>query len=200
MPATLHRFATPTAPIDPTIWETALAIDAYIAQAASLQALWQSARRVAQITETVRDAATQLTPPVHLLALTEDWCGDAVHTLGVVARIAEAAPRVTLRLTSRDAHPALMEAHLSAGSRSIPVVMALDVTGAEWGWWGPRPSLLQTWVKDEGMALDKDARWKAIRTWYARDRGEATASEVLALLTHAAKGISGDTQTSGALG
>ncbi len=191
MPATLHCFATPSAPIDPAIWETALTMDAYIDQATSLQSLWQSARRIAQIADAVRDAAARLAPPLHLLALTEDWCGDAVHTLGVVARIAEAAPQVTLRLTSRDAHPALMDAHLSAGSRSIPVVMALDAAGAEWGWWGPRPSELQAWVKAEGMALDKDARWKAIRTWYARDRGEATAAEVLALLTHAADGIRG---------
>jgi hypothetical protein len=191
MAATLHCFATPAAPIASAIWETALSIDAYIADAAALQSLWESARRVAQISEAVRDAAARLAPPMRLLALTEDWCGDAVHTLGVVARIAEAAPQVTLRLASRDAHPALMDAHLSAGSRSIPVVMALDGTGAEWGWWGPRPSLLQAWVKDEGMALDKEARWKAIRTWYARDRGAATASEVLALLTHAADGITG---------
>ena len=43
----------------------------------------------------------------------------------------------------------------------------------------------------EGMALDKDERYRGIRTWYARDRGRSTVEEVVALLEQAARDRSG---------
>jgi hypothetical protein len=38
----------------------------------------------------------------------------------------------------------------------------------------------------EGRDMEKTDRYKAIRTWYARDRGATTAAEVLQLIRHAA--------------
>ena len=78
-----------------------------------------------------------------------------------------------------------MDAHRSAGARSIPVVIVYDADGRECGWWGPRPSVLQAWVKRDAAEMDVKERWRAIRTWYARDRGVSCAREVLLLLQHA---------------
>ena len=60
-----------------------------------------------------------------------------------LARLQEALPNFELRVLSRDENPDLMDAHLTNGTRSIPVVMILDQEFREVAWWGPRPRPLQ---------------------------------------------------------
>ncbi|HYH78401.1 MAG TPA: thioredoxin family protein [Longimicrobium sp.] len=124
-----------------------------------------------------------------LLVISEDWCGDASNTVPVVARLAEELPNVELRVVKRDEHPALMDRHLTGGSRSIPLVVVLcpDFTVA--GQWGPRPSQLQSWVLEQKKAGERPVGdiYRDVRTWYARDRGESTLREVLAVMTGGAE-------------
>ena len=56
----------------------------------------------------------------------------------------------------------------------------LDEAYRELGHWGPRPSELQAWVKENKETLSKEERLLHTRKWYARDRGETTIREVLA--------------------
>jgi hypothetical protein len=120
----------------------------------------------------------------HLLILSEDWCGDSVNILPVIARLKESAPAMDMRIVGRDNHPELMNEHLtgSGRSRSIPVVILLDDTFNERGWWGPRPGPLQEWVVTEGLALAKDERYRQVRMWYARDRGQTIVTELLQMI------------------
>lgn len=123
----------------------------------------------------------------HLLVISEDWCIDSQSAAPMVAALADAAPNLDLRTVSRDAHPELMDAHLTNGtSRSIPVVIVLDADFQERGWWGPRPKALQARVAAEWKGLDKPERNKEIRRWYAVDKGRTILEEVVALLEHAA--------------
>ena len=124
----------------------------------------------------------------HLLVLSEDWCGDAVNSVPVIARLAELAPNVDLRVLARDENLDLMDAHLSGTSRAIPVVIALDGEFNERGWWGSRPAPLQQWVTGPGKAMEKDARYREIRSWYARDKGRTTLEEVVGMMEKTAVG------------
>ncbi len=117
-----------------------------------------------------------------LLVLNEDWCGDSVNILPIVARLAESVTNMELRILGRDANPDIMDAHLTNGSRSIPIVILLNDKFRECGWWGPRPFALQRWVMEKGMALDKSERYREIRTFYARDRGATTIEEIVSML------------------
>jgi len=122
----------------------------------------------------------------HLVALSEDWCGDAVNTLPVIARFADEVGW-ELRVFSRDDNPDLMDGHLANGrSRSIPVVIVYDEHFREVGWWGPRPSEIQAWVMDEGLSMPSPERYKVVRRWYAKDRGKTTLRELLELFADAA--------------
>jgi hypothetical protein len=103
----------------------------------------------------------------------------------LLARLAELAPSLELRVLPRDRHLDLMDAHLTDGKRAIPKVLVLDDAGRVRGSWGPRPSELQRWFLTEGVTLEKDARYRHIRTWYARDRGRSTVDEVLSLVERA---------------
>jgi hypothetical protein len=80
----------------------------------------------------------------------------------------------------RDEHPEVMDRYLTNGSRSIPVVIALDEEFAEVGHWGPRPTELQSWVMTNRTIIPKSELYPQVRRWYARDHGESTLREVLA--------------------
>jgi hypothetical protein len=120
----------------------------------------------------------------HLLVLSEDWCGDAVNIVPIVAKLAESVSNMDLRILARDENLDIMDAHLTGTSRSIPIVILLNKKYEECGWWGPRPKALQKWVIEKGMALPKAERYKEVRTFYARDRGLTTMEEVVSMLEH----------------
>lgn len=142
------------------------------------RAVWERVRLPVELVEEAR----RIPGRWHLLALSEDWCGDAVNTLPVVARFAEAVPGLELRVVGRDDNPDLMDAHLTDGrARSIPVVIVLDEDFREIGWWGPRPAELQAWVLDH-LDLPSAERYREVRRWYARDRGRTALLELMDLL------------------
>lgn len=153
-----------------------------IAAAQKNRELWEAVYRGARVGPEALARAAALPGPRRLLAISEDWCGDAVNSLPYVARLAEATPGLALRVLARDEHPALMDAHLTDGARSIPIVLALDGAWTLLGAWGPRPAELQRWVLGPGRALDKAERYKEVRRWYARDRGRAIVGELLDVL------------------
>jgi hypothetical protein len=148
--------------------------------------LWAAVWRRAVVSEEHQRRVAALGGAWHLLVLSEDWCGDAVNTVPIVAKLAELSSNVDLRVLARDENPDVMDTHLTGKSRSIPVVIVLDEEFRERGWWGPRPAALQGWVLGPGQALEKEARYREVRAWYARDQGRTTLDEVVALLERSA--------------
>jgi len=162
------------------LWERALPYDAFVAASDRHKGLWVGIYHIVR----VPDWAFQAVPlgtKRRLLVIAEDWCGDASSTIPILARFADAAPGMELRLLRRDEHPELMDDYLTNGSRSIPIVIVLDESFRELGHWGPRPSTLQAWVVANRPLFPKAELYPQIRRWYARDRGETTLREVLAV-------------------
>jgi hypothetical protein len=119
----------------------------------------------------------------HLLVLSEDWCGDSVNIVPIVAKLCESVSNMDMRILARDENLDIMDEHLTGGrSRSIPIVILLNQKYQECGWWGPRPSPLQKWVMEKGMLLPKDERYREVRTFYARDHGLTTMTEIVGML------------------
>jgi hypothetical protein len=162
----------------------------YLEEVRKNQEFWRGVYRTARLPDEVVSRARTLPGSWGLLALSEDWCGDAVNTLPIVARLVEVNAGIDFRVLRRDENPDLMNAHLTHGLRSIPVVMVLDERFVERGWWGPRPAALQQWYEEHARALDPPERSRRKREWYARDRGISTAREVLALLESVAEASS----------
>ena len=166
-------------------WLAAETFGEYLEGVEKNRQLWQDLYERAAVPDDLLEEARGLSAGFpggcHLLALSEDWCGDAVTALPVVARLAEAMGG-ELRVLGRDANPDLMDAHLTGSSRSIPVVMVLDADFREQGWWGPRPSELQEWVMSVGLSMPSPDRYREIRRWFARDRGRSTVRELLDLM------------------
>ncbi len=166
-------------------FEVAPTFEQYLDGVERNRELWHAVFDRASVPEEVV-AAARAVGPRRLLALSEDWCGDAVNTLPVIARLASETGW-DFRVVSRDANPDLMDAHLTNGrSRSIPVVIVYDEQFRELGWWGPRPEEIQEWILSEGLSMPSPERYKAVRRWYAKDRGRTTLSELLEVVARAA--------------
>ena len=163
-------------------FERGLPFEQFLEMVAEHRDLWRSLAKRAALPEDLVAHARALPGRWHLLLLSDDWCGDSVNVVPYVARLTEAAPQIDLRILPRDTNLDLMDAHLTGTSRSIPVVIVLDEDFRECGWWGPRPTPLQEWVLAVGMGLPKDARYREVRSWYARDRGVTTLGEIVGLL------------------
>ncbi len=167
-------------------FSTAIPFTHFVRSAEANRDMWQVMERRARVPEEWLGRVRQLPGRWNLLVLLEDWCGDAVNTVPIIAALAHAAPNLELRVLGRDANPELTEAHLTHGSRSVPVVIVFDEEFEEIGWWGPRPAELQAWVRSEGAPMPKEERYREVRRWYARDRGESTLREIVELLEDAA--------------
>ena len=168
-----------------TLWDTALDFNAFVAQAKEQQELWAGTYRLARIPDWAR-----ITIPAgkerRLLALAEDWCADTASTLPVLAKWAAEVPGLSLRILRRDEHADFMDQYLTAGARSIPVVVVLDNDFRALEHWGPYPGPLINWVQEhKPPVMVKEDFVKGKRTWYAKDRGETTLREVISLIDRA---------------
>jgi len=161
------------------LWQDGLSFEAFVASCKAQHCgLWQGVYNLARIPDWARNAV----PPGaarKLLVIAEDWCGDASNTVPVVAKLADAVLGLELRVILRDANPEVMDRYLTNGSRSIPVVIALDENYQELGHWGPRPTELQAWVMANRATMPTTELYPKVRKWYAKDRGETTLREVL---------------------
>ncbi|WP_404348037.1 thioredoxin family protein [Sutcliffiella horikoshii] len=89
---------------------------------------------------------------LHLLTITEDWCGDAMMINPVIRKLAEAAG-IDFRVALRDADTSLIDRHLTNGGRAIPMILILDGKGELLGKWGPRAPEVQQIVDELRGAL-----------------------------------------------
>jgi len=161
-----------------TLWENALTFEAFLAASTKHKGLWEGLYQIARVPEW---AVRSVPAGAHrkLLVIAEDWCGDASSTIPVLAKLADTVPGLELRIILRDRNPEVMDRYLTNGSRSIPIVIALDDAFGELGHWGPRPRDLQAWVMENRRTVPKEQLYPQVRQWYARDRGETTLREVL---------------------
>jgi hypothetical protein len=148
--------------------------------------LWTAMWRHARVDEDYVRRVSSLPGRWHLLVLSEDWCGDAVNTVPIVAKLVERCPNVDMRVLARDANPDLMDAHLTGGSRSIPVIIVLDEAYEERALVGAAAHRAAALGLGAGTVAGEDGALSRARTWYARDRGRTTLDEVVSMLERAA--------------
>ncbi|GAB3064933.1 thioredoxin family protein [Salinicoccus sesuvii] len=83
---------------------------------------------------------------LRVIAITEDWCGDAMMNIPILLHLAEKS-HMQVRMILRDSNLELMDQYLTNGkSRSIPVFIFIDDEGEEVTHWGPRADAVQSEV------------------------------------------------------
>lgn len=165
----------------PARWAGAESFPEFLQRTKALRPLWEGTYAAADPTGAQLAGFGGLPRGLRMLALNADWCIDSASLIPLLARLAERVPGVELRLLERDANLDLMDAFLTNGGRSIPLVILLDREFTPLGHWGPRPAPLQAWVRANLAGTTPGERHKEQRRWYARDRGATTLREILAL-------------------
>ena len=111
---------------------------------------------------------------IHILAITEDWCGDAMINNPIIRKVAEAA-NIEIRTALRDADTDLIDRYLTNGGRAIPMYLILNAAGEVVTTWGPRAPELQQLVTDLRSTLpakEDPAFEEATKALYENMRGQ----------------------------
>ncbi len=165
-----------------SLWDRALPYAQFVRESKKNCELWTGVYRVARIPDWALADARASGGGRRLLVIAEDWCGDASNTVPYLAKLVDQAGDLELRVLRRDEHPAVMDRYLTGTARAIPIVIALDEAFHELGHWGPRPEELQHRQLTARQTTPTDQLYPQARRWYAKDKGQSTMREVLALL------------------
>jgi thiol-disulfide isomerase/thioredoxin len=99
---------------------------------------WQTAYERVMLTPEQRALLEGFEREIHLLCLAGAWCGDCVREGAILQRIAESAPRVTLRFLDRDKNPEIARALAINDGLRIPIVVFLSEDFIECARYGER--------------------------------------------------------------
>lgn len=120
-----------------------------------------------------RAALARLGKKVKVLVITEDWCGDALYNLPVLARLVEGNPNVEMRVFLRDKNPDLMNQYLNQGMyRSIPVFAFFDEQMNEIARFIERPPKVTEELEKRMLEVRRAMRAENLERWRADVVGE----------------------------
>jgi hypothetical protein len=90
------------------------------------QGRWANMAARVQLTAAQKDLVGGFVREMNVFCLSGAWCGDCVNQVPILQRIAEASPRITLRLLDREAIPQLRDALVINGGQRVPAVVFLS--------------------------------------------------------------------------
>jgi hypothetical protein len=124
-----------------------------------------------------------------LLVVAEDWCGDSANTIPYLAKLADLADNLELRIINSRVGRQIMESHRTPDGRAAtPTVLLLDERFKAVGCFIERPGRLQAWFLENPDRLDDDELYRKKYEWYAQDAGAATINDAVAMIEAAASG------------
>jgi hypothetical protein len=142
--------------------------------------------KTAVVSSELQEKMAQIDVAQTWLVLTEAWCGDAAQSIPFMVKAASYSPLVDIRFILRDEHPAVMDAYLTNGGRSIPKLIALTNDKLEELFtWGPRPQVLQQQYlayREDPKGVSQEDFIESIHLWYAKDKNANIDAEFLTLI------------------
>jgi len=103
---------------------------------------------------------------LNVLVITEDWCGDALYNVPVLAKLLEGLPNVEMRVFLRDRHPDLMDGYLNQGIyRSIPVFAFFDENMNEIARFIERPAKVTEVIEKQMLEVRRALRAEHLDEW-----------------------------------
>ena len=143
-------------PISAERFATGMTFPEYVAQMRENQDRFLQTAEAFDLAPEDQARICAIAAPLNVLVLTEDWCGDALTYLPVLARVMACAPHWNVRVFNRDANPDLADQYLNGGQwRSVPVVVFYDAEMRELGRFIERPALANA---DRQRVIDTIAR------------------------------------------
>src|SRR6187549_914102 len=106
-------------------FEQGMSFDQYQAQMTRNQ---EQFARNAQIELSEQELApfNNLSQPLNVLVLAEDWCGDVVANLPILGAIAKKSGKLNLKIFVKDDHKDLIAQYMNGPYESVPVFAFFD--------------------------------------------------------------------------
>lgn len=149
--------------IDESVWQSGLTLPELIDRMDVNQAAMQRRFQSVHLTQKELERLVALRADRKILVLTEEWCSDCLMNLPILARLAEAAPTVEMRLFIRKDWPALRTYFNNRDIYSLPTVQIMDADFTPLGVWVERPQAAHQALAD----------WKAAHLEVERTRRRA---------------------------
>ena len=103
---------------------------------------------------------------LNVLVITEDWCGDALYNVPVLAKMVEGNPNIEMRIFLRDKNKELMDQYLNQGMyRSIPVFAFFDENMNEVARLLERPSKITDQLEKKMLEVRRSMRSENLEQW-----------------------------------
>ena len=113
-----------------------------------------------------KEALAKLGKKLKAMVITEDWCGDALYNVPVLAKLVEGNPNVELRVFLRDKNPDLMDQYLNQGLfRSIPVFAFFDENMNEVARLIERPAKITEQLEKKMLEVRRSMRAENLQQW-----------------------------------
>ena len=123
----------------------------------------------------LRELANRKGGPAKMLVLGEDWCGDVIRGLPMLARVAEVAG-LDMKIFPRDQHHDIMNEFLKEGQwMSIPVAVFYTADHQYICHWIERPAIAEQEMEEIGEAI-KAENPEINDQDYGRERRARTAA------------------------
>ncbi len=123
---------------------------------------------------------------LRLLVITADWCGDSVHSVPYIAKLAFRAG-VELRVIDFKSGKAIMDAHHTPDGRASTPTVILLRGDQEVAAWVERPASLQWWYLGMADQISDEERLERKMSWYEWNRGADALAEIVVLAEQTAK-------------
>lgn len=137
--------------------------------------------KVIELSDNQLERLSKLNKKMTFIVITEGWCGDAAQILPVIEKMKQATKFIELKIVYRDENPELMQAYLTNGSMSIPIVIGVDAeTAEELFHWGPRPEFGQELLrKFKNEEITQEEFHLNLQKAYNKDKGMSIVDELL---------------------
>ena len=113
-----------------------------------------------------KEALAKLGKKLKLMVITEDWCGDALYNVPVLAKLVEGNPNIETRVFLRDKNADLMDQYLNQGMyRSIPVFAFFDENMNEVARLLERPSKITDQLEKKMLEVRRSMRAENLEQW-----------------------------------
>jgi Thioredoxin len=111
-------------------------------------------------------ALAKLGKKLKVMVITEDWCGDALYNVPVLAKLVEGNPNIEVRVFLRDKNPDLMDQYLNQGMfRSIPVFAFFDENMNEVARLLERPAKITDQLEKKMLEVRRSMRSENLEQW-----------------------------------
>ncbi|OGC74951.1 MAG: hypothetical protein A2145_06115 [candidate division Zixibacteria bacterium RBG_16_40_9] len=148
----------------------------YLSTVKENKSQWKNNYQQFEVSPETKEILSQIKHKFYVLAICEDWCGDSVRNLPVIAKLVENLPAAELRVLRRDLNLDLMERYAIDGKKKIPTVVFLDSNFKEMAVWIEKPG--NAFQLQEKFKNEPDGKEK-----YLEALKEEVTKEVLEMLS-----------------